>query len=84
MRPAPASALFGPDPAQPAPLANGELGLADDRGEFVGRVEILDRSPLHQGGQHPFDPIQPRVELHVHRRPRPFICVTTGVRRLNT
>jgi hypothetical protein len=35
MRPAAGHPFFGPDPAVPAPLAHGELGLADDRRGLV-------------------------------------------------
>jgi hypothetical protein len=39
------------DAAVPAPLAHGELGLADQPGKFVRAVPILDRLLLDKHGK---------------------------------
>jgi hypothetical protein len=42
MRAAAGLPLLGLDPAQPAPLPHGELGLADQPGEFLRPVPVLE------------------------------------------
>src|SRR5262249_12605314 len=71
MRAAPGLALLGVDAAQPGPLAHGELGLADHPGEFLGRIPILDRLALDQGGQHLLDAGEPLVDRQSLRASRP-------------
>ena len=57
--PPPAAPLLGPDPAEPAPLPDGELRPAEGPGRLLGRVPVLGRLPLQQGGERRLDAVEP-------------------------
>lgn len=43
-----AALLLGANPTEPAPLADGELGLAEQLGDLVRGVPVLVRPLLYQ------------------------------------
>jgi hypothetical protein len=64
-----ATVLFlGMDAAVPAPFPAGELGTADDPGEFFDRIPFPDLLTLNEGGQHGFKTLQSGHYLFVHDR----------------
>src|SRR5262249_47338946 len=69
-----AALLLRADAAKPAPLPDGEFGLAQGAGHLLGGVPVLRRLALGQGGQRRLDPVQSpddlvqplRVAIHVY------------------
>ena len=63
-RTASGSPLLSVDSAEPRPFTHGEFPLADQPGEFVSGVEILDPFTLDQYGQHALDLFQAFLNSH--------------------
>src|SRR5262249_5443262 len=64
MRPAPRPPLLGVDPPQPRPLADGELSLAHQTGEFIRRVPLAYRPLLDECRQQFLDPDEAFLNRH--------------------